>query len=327
VYDAATDAAASIFGSGGTVAGIGTETLTLSGSGTLMSKSAGTQGVSSLGSLALNDGTGAGAGLAGNYQLAGGSDVVTVTPLAITVTGIANNKTFDGTTAATLSALGSGGVIAGDTVAFAATGAAFADRNAANGKTVTISGITDAGADAGNYRFNAGAVTIADITPATLTETATPVSVASGQAPTLSGSVSGFVPGDTQSNATGGTLVWSTTATPTATPGSYAVDGSGLTAENYVLVQSAGNADALTITAAPAATAAMASVSGSFDATSANIATPLGVGSANDFGNNTGNARRDKNPTHGNQHLSDFTGHLAVSVIGVGIKVPAELVP
>jgi hypothetical protein len=305
--------------------GVGVETLVLSGSSALVSKNAGPEALSSLGTLALNDGT----GLASNYQLTGGSDSVTVSPLAITVVGTANNKSYDGTPIASLSALGSGGVIAGDTVYFTATGASFANKNVGNGKTVTISGITDAGADAGNYRFNAGAETTADVTPATLTETAIPVSVVAGQAPNLSGSLSGFIPGDTQANSTDGTLVWTTNATVPATPGSYAIDGSGLTAENYVLVQSPLNAAALTITPVPAPMGAAASVSGLVGSylAPADIATPYGVGSENDYGNNTGNARRDPNPVDGNRHLSDFTGRLALTVIGAGIKMPAQAAP
>jgi hypothetical protein len=329
-YDALLEADAGIFGTAGTVAtGVGAETLALSGSGALVNKNAGAQGLSSLGSLALGNGTGDSAGLASNYQLTGGSDMVTVTPLAITVTGIANNKTYDGTTSATLSGLGSGGVIAGDTVAFTAAGAAFANQNVADGKVVTIHGITDAGADAGNYRVNGSAVTTADVTPATLTETANPVSVAAGQMPNLNGSVSGFVPGDTRANATDGTLVWATNAPVPATPGSYAIDGSGLTAENYVLVQSPINAAALTVTTAPAATTFTAGVGGLFGMylAPADIATPYGVGSANDFGNNTGNARRDNKTTDGNRHLSDFTGRLALTVIGAGVTMPPQAGP
>jgi hypothetical protein len=136
--------------------------------------------------------------------------------------------------------------------------------------------------------------------------------------------VSGFVPGDTLANATDGTLVWSTDATVREVPGSYAIDGSGLTAENYVLLQSPANAAALTITAAPETTAG--GVVGAYLA-AADIATPYGVGSANDYGNNTGNARRDADPTDGNRHLSDFTGRLALTVIGAGVKLPAQGVP
>jgi filamentous hemagglutinin family protein len=330
VYDGLIDASGSIFGTGGTVAtGVGTETLVLSGGSALQTKNVGTQGLSSLGSLSLANGT----GLASNYQLSGGSDTVTVTPLAITVTGTANNKTYDGTTVATLSALGSSGVLAGDVVNFADTGAAFADKNVGVGKTVNITGITDTGADASDYRFSSTAATSADVTPATLIETATPVIIAAGQTPKLGGSLSGFVPGDSLGNATSGSLSWTTDASPVATPGTYAIDGAGLTAENYVLVQSASNADALTVTSAPMATpvpatsSLTASVAGSFDLESVAIATPYGVGSANEYGNNTGNARRDAKPTEGNRRVSDFTGRLPLKVVGAGVKLPVELAP
>jgi hypothetical protein len=321
-YDGLLDANANIFGTSGTVAGVGGETLVLSGSSALVSKNAGTQGLSSLGSLTLGNGT----GLASNYQLTGGTDTVTVTPLAITVAGTANNKTYDGTTAATLSSLAGAGVITGDSVTFMDTGAAFANKNVADGKSVTISGITAGGADARNYVFNTSAMTTADITPATLTETATPAHATVGQLPALSGSLSGFVAGDTQANATDGALVWSTNATTAATPGTYAIDGSGLTAANYVVVQAPGNATALTVTSAPLATVGTTDASGSVETslTSANIATPYGVGSANEYGNNTGNARRDTNPVDGNRHLSDFTGRLPLTVIGDGIKLPSD---
>jgi hypothetical protein len=166
-------------------------------------------------------------------------------------------------------------------------------------------------------------VTTADVTPATLTESAVPVSVTSGQVPKLTGSVSGFLPGDTLANATDGSLVWSTNATLAATPGSYAVDGSGLSAENYLLVQSPNNATALTITAAPVSTLSVyASLDGALEP--GTIATPYGVGSANDYGNNTGNARRDTNPTDGNRRLSDFTSRLSLTVVGAGVRMPAD---
>jgi filamentous hemagglutinin family protein len=316
-YDGTTAATLSGLGSGGVIAG---DTVTFAdSSATFNSKNVTTASTVTIAGI-----TDSGLDV-GNYTLNNTTATASanITPLAITVTATANNKTYDGTTAATLSALGSSGVIAGDTVAFTDMGAAFANKNAANGKTVTISGITDAGADAGNYRFNASTVTTADITPATLTETAIPVSVAAGRVPNLSGSLSGFVPGDTRANATDGTLVWLTNATVHATPGSYAIDGSGLTAENYVLVQSPINAAALTITAAPDATASIYGLFGIYLAPT-DIATPYGVGSADDYGNNTGNARRDTNPTDGNRHLSDFTGHLALTVIGAGIRMPPE---
>ncbi|MBN8505457.1 MAG: exodeoxyribonuclease V subunit gamma [Burkholderiales bacterium] len=67
----------------------------------------------------------------------------------------------------------------------------------------------------------------------------------------LEGGVSGFVGGDTLASATSGALQWTTPATPASLPGSYAIEGSGLSAVNYRFEQAAGNATALTLTAAP----------------------------------------------------------------------------
>jgi len=61
-------------------------------------------------------------------------------------------KTYDGTTTATLGDnLALSGLVQGDTVLVGATGAAYADKNAGAGKTVTVNGVTINGADAGNY--------------------------------------------------------------------------------------------------------------------------------------------------------------------------------
>jgi hypothetical protein len=88
------------------------------------------------------------------------------------------------------------------------------------------------------------------INRATLTYSANPASMTYGSSvPTLSGSVNGFVSGDNQGNATTGTLIFTTPATSSSSVGGYAVNGSGLTANNgnYTFVQAAGNATALSI--------------------------------------------------------------------------------
>ena len=54
------------------------------------------------------------------------------------------------------------------------TGATFANKNAATGKTVSVTGISISGIDAGNYTFNTTATTTAAITSAPLTITAIP---------------------------------------------------------------------------------------------------------------------------------------------------------
>jgi hypothetical protein len=74
------------------------------------------------------------------------------------------SKTYDGTTATTLDPdnVDLSGVIAGDTVTPADGSAAYADPHAGSGKPVTITGLSLAGADSGNYRLAPSTVT-ADI--------------------------------------------------------------------------------------------------------------------------------------------------------------------
>ena len=109
---------------------------------------------------------------AGNYSLQyhgkyhGGHHTCDLT---ITATGI--NKVYDRLRDATVT-LGDNR-ISGDTLSLSYTAASFADKNVANGKTVYVSGISLTGADSGNYTYNITASTTADITPASLTITAT----------------------------------------------------------------------------------------------------------------------------------------------------------
>jgi hypothetical protein len=134
-------------------------------------------------------------------------------------------------------------------VTFTNTATNFADRNVGTGKTVTVSGISMGGADAGDYALNsASATTSANITPATLTYNASAATITAGQMPSgLSGNVSGFAAADTQANDTAGTLLWTTTAGVNSHAGQYPIDGGGLTATNYMFVEAPGNAAALTL--------------------------------------------------------------------------------
>ena len=97
-----------------------------------------------------------------------------ITPATLSVTGlVANNKVYDATTTATISGTAVlTGQVVGDTVNLAATvSGLFADKNVANGKTVTVSGASLTGVDAINYTVVAPAGLTANITPATLTVT------------------------------------------------------------------------------------------------------------------------------------------------------------
>jgi hypothetical protein len=110
-----------------------------------------------------------GASLAGadkdNYTLGSVSDTTAdITPRDLTVSATGVNRLYDGTTHATVSLTTD--KLDGDQVVAGHTGASFADRNAGNGKAVTISGISISGDDAGNYKLlNTTTNTTANITP------------------------------------------------------------------------------------------------------------------------------------------------------------------
>jgi len=92
----------------------------------------------------------------------------------LTVRATANNRTYNGATTAT-GTLVAEGVAEGDNVTLSYTAATFADKNVGTGKTVTFSGITIGGTNAGNYTLNDVTTTTAtaDITPKTIAVTAT----------------------------------------------------------------------------------------------------------------------------------------------------------
>jgi len=98
---------------------------------------------------------------AGNYVLDASIGAVTaaITPRALNATATAQNKTYDGTRAAMVS-LGNDGV-SGDQLSLSAGGASFDTKNAGSNKTVTVTGITLGGGDAGNYTL------VSDTTQAT----------------------------------------------------------------------------------------------------------------------------------------------------------------
>src|SRR4029077_10217811 len=112
---------------------------------------------------------------AANYSLTQPTTTANITAKPLTVTGItANNKVYDGTTTATLNSGTAAlvGVVSGDTVTLntgSATGA-FADKTVANGKTVTVAGLTITGTDAANYSLTQPTTT-ANITAKALTVT------------------------------------------------------------------------------------------------------------------------------------------------------------
>jgi hypothetical protein len=151
------------------------------------------------------------------------------------------NQTYDGSAKAATATTTPGGLA----VNFTYNGSATVPTGA--GSYTVIGTINDA-----NYQGSATDTLV--INAATLTYTANAASVTYGSAvPGLSGSVSGFVGMDNQDNATTGTLTFTTVATSSSGVGSYAINGTGLAANNgnYTFVQAAGNATALTINTLP----------------------------------------------------------------------------
>jgi filamentous hemagglutinin family protein len=238
VYDGTTAAMLS----GGTLSGVvGSDSVSLTQAGAFTSANAGT-------GIAVNaSDTLSGAG-AGNYTLTQPTGLTgNITPASLTVSGTSvANKVYDGTTAASLSGGTLSGLIGSDSVSLTQAGA-FTSPNAGTGVAVNASD-TLSGVSASNYTIAQPTGLTANITPATLTYVALPDSTTAGKpASGLSGAVNGFVTGDTLVNSTSGTELWTTNATVASAPGSYAIDGGGLTSGNYVFTQAAGNATALTV--------------------------------------------------------------------------------
>ena len=112
----------------------------------------------------------------GNYGFTAVDQSFTIAPKSVTVSGItAEDKTYDGTTTATLdcSKATITGKVDGDTLTVTATGA-FAYKDVGVDKQVTITGLTLGGASAGNYQLAAEGkqtTTAANILQATITVT------------------------------------------------------------------------------------------------------------------------------------------------------------
>ena len=179
--------------------------------------------------------TGLGGADGGNYSFAGIVGNYTVNKLALTGTITAANKTYDATTAATITGRGLTGAIGGDVVSYAGGTATFSDQNVAVGKVVTGAGLSLLGTDAGNYTVNTTAITAADISQAALTIAANNASRNFGVAnPAFSASYTGLMGADTPVVLTG-TLSFTTPATIVSPVGVYAIVPSGQTSTNYAI--------------------------------------------------------------------------------------------
>ena len=189
---------------------------------------------------------------AGNYTLVQPTGLAAdITPATLNVNGLqASSKVYDSLTSAALSGSASVAALGSDVVTLTGTPLGnFVDKNVGTGKAVLVGGLSLSGTDAGNYQIATTLASTANITPATLTYVADPVSMFLGQPiPTLTGTVTGFLGSDKLSDATTGNLTFSTSAADVRGAGEYAVTGGGLSAVNYGFVQDSGNATALSVT-------------------------------------------------------------------------------
>jgi hypothetical protein len=107
----------------------------------------------------------------GNYSLVdtevtGAANIAT---REVTGSFTADDKVYDGNTDATVVTRSLTGVLAGDTVMLSGGTASFADEHVATGKTVTLTGATLTGAQAGNYALTSVGTATAAITAKNLT--------------------------------------------------------------------------------------------------------------------------------------------------------------
>lgn len=275
-------AAATLSGTA-SVSAIGSDVVSVAGTGTgsFADKNAGVKAVTVSGYTL----TGADAG---NYNLVAPTGLVaTISKANLNLSGVtANNKTYDGTTAATLSGTASVTALGSDTVSVAGTGTgSFADKNVGTGKGVTVGGYTLTGTDAGNYNLILPSGLSANISKANLT-----VGGVSAQSRTYDGSTAATLAGTATVSAFGSDVV-SVAGTVSA---SFAdknvgvnkavlVSGYTLTgtdAGNYNLVQPSGlNA---TISKADLAVAGLSVANKIYDGTT--TATLTGTGSVTALG-------------------------------------------
>ena len=109
-----------------------------------------------------------------NYTLASATATTTanITAVTLTATVAAANKTYDGTTSATVTSCALTGVVSGDAVTCTTGPGAFDSATAGGGKTVTVAGLSLSGVAASNYTLaSTTATTTAAIDRATPTVT------------------------------------------------------------------------------------------------------------------------------------------------------------
>jgi hypothetical protein len=218
---------------------------------------------------------------AGDYSLTEPTGLTgTITPRSVTLNNdeTAASKTYDGTTAATLSGGPLNNMLAGDSGGLSLTGT-FASPNAGQHIAVTVA---LSGSDAGNYVLGGTPTLAANINPAQLLATANPLVTQPGTVlPTLSGIFSGLVGGQTLAGleADGYHASWNSTVSGGSAAGHYAITGS-FSDGNYSVVQAASNATAFDVALAAVPVALAAAPAGSSSGSEINALASLPTASS-----------------------------------------------
>jgi gliding motility-associated-like protein len=232
VYNGTTDATLNSAGASlaGVISGDAVTIVTAGASGAFSDKNIGTSKSVSITGYAL------GGTDAGNYSLVQPSASASITTATLTVTGVsANNKTYDGTDAATLNTASATlvGRFGSDVVTISSNGNSgrFSDKNAGTHKAVSIPGFSIAGADSYNYTIVQPSV-FADITVRTLTLTANDLIKDYKTTLTFKGTeytATGLIPGDNPPAV----VLTSPGAQESAMPGLYVINITAGPFNNY----------------------------------------------------------------------------------------------
>jgi trimeric autotransporter adhesin len=179
------------------------DTVTGSASGSFADKNVGTGKTVTVGTVAL-----AGAD-AGNYTVsAPTSPTADITAFGLIGSITAANKPYDGTTAAAILSRTLVTVFSGDTVSYVGGTAQFDNANVGSSKTVTATGLSMTGTDAGNYTVNESATTTADIKNVNPVLTRDSAAVSGNEGTTITNTGTWSDPGDTVTlSASVGTVV------------------------------------------------------------------------------------------------------------------------
>lgn len=166
---------------------------------------------------------------------ASGTATADITQRVLNVAATGVNRVYDGSTSAQVAL--SDNRMAGDRLTLSYAGANFADKNVGNAKALGVTGIQVSGADGDNYQVSSTAASLANVTPAELTITASNAEKTFGQTPLLTAFTAvGLVNGETIGSMTVSSL--GVLAKAGVTTGPYAIQtsqpvGGTFAASNY----------------------------------------------------------------------------------------------